>query len=124
MPSLPAPTKSAPTVREPAKARVAVARYRVMAWVTGVMLLIFTVEIALKYGADVQGFGWIGTVHGFVYMVYLVVVLDLWSKMRWGYGRLITMVLGGAVPVMSFIVERRVHRDAAVLLGPARTLEP
>ncbi|HEY8719491.1 DUF3817 domain-containing protein [Pengzhenrongella sp.] len=124
MPSLPVPIKSAPTVREPERARTAVGRYRVMAWVTGAMLLIFSLEIALKYLAGLEGFSWIGMVHGFVYMAYLVVVLDVWSRMRWGYGRLITMVLGGAVPVMSFIVERRVHRDADVLLGPARTLEP
>ena len=52
----------------------------------------------------------------------MITVLDLWSKMRWGFGRLTVMVLGGVVPAMSFIVERRVHADAEALLGPATTL--
>jgi integral membrane protein len=123
--SVPAPRK--PTVREPDKARAAVGRYRVMAYITGVMLLILCVEILLKYvvqvGPDVLVWiKWIPQFHGFVYIVYLVTVLDLWSKLRWGFGRLIVMVLGGVVPIMSFVVERRVHTDAEALLGPATTL--
>lgn len=116
-------TTPLPPVREPAKARAAVGRYRVLAWVTGVMLLILCVELVLKYvvvvGPEVLAWiGWIPQFHGFVYIVYLVTVLGLWSKMRWGFGRLIVMVLGGVVPVMSFVVERRVHADALVRLGP------
>ncbi len=127
MPRQPAPTPRTTTVREPAKARASVGRYRVMAWVTGVMLLILCGEIVLKYvvqvGPDVLAWiGWIPQFHGFVYIVYLVTVLDLWSKLRWGFGRLVVMVLGGVVPVMSFVVERRVHADAEGLLGPASTL--
>ena len=128
MPAQSAPTPRASTVREPAKARAAVGRYRVMAYVTGVMLLILCVEIVLHYvvqvGPDTLAWiSWIPQFHGFVYIVYLVTVLDLWSKMRWGFGRLVVMVLGGVVPVMSFVVERRVHADADALLGPATTLE-
>ncbi|RYV52193.1 DUF3817 domain-containing protein [Pengzhenrongella frigida] len=124
--SVPAPRKT--SVREPDKARAAVGRYRVLAYVTGVMLLILCAEMLLKYvvqvGPDVLAWiGWIPQLHGFVYIVYLVTVLDLWSKMRWGFGRLTVMVLGGVVPVMSFVVERRVHADAELLLGPATTLE-
>ncbi|WP_227424243.1 DUF3817 domain-containing protein [Pengzhenrongella sicca] len=111
-------------MHEPEKTRAAVGRYRVLAWVTGVMLLVLCVEIVLKYvvqvGPDVLAWiGWIPQAHGFVYIVYLVTVLDLWSKMRWGFGRLTVMVLGGVVPVMSFVVERRVHADAQARLGAA-----
>jgi integral membrane protein len=116
------PAATAPTVREPRKARAALGRYRVMAWVTGVMLLVLTVEIVLKYvvGAPESVLRWIEWVpfaHGWIYVIYLVTVLDLWSKMRWGFGRLVGMVLAGVVPVMSFVVERRVHADAEARLG-------
>ncbi|WP_159795981.1 DUF3817 domain-containing protein [Puerhibacterium puerhi] len=102
------------------KARGALARYRVMAIVTGVMLLLLTVWMILKYPVqwwvgDVSGLvdaTWIvAPVHGWVYVVYLVTVLQAWATMRWGWGRLATMVFAGVVPVMSFIVERRVHAD-------------
>ncbi len=114
-----------PAVREPAKARAALTRYRVMAWVTGVMLLVLVVEMVLKYvvGAPdsvVRWVEWVPFAHGWIYVVYLVTVLDLWSKMRWGFGRLAVMVLGGVVPVMSFVIERRVHADAEARLPAAR----
>lgn len=105
------------------KLRAALTRYRVMAWVTGVMLLVLTAEMVLKYlvraaGLDDDGdprpvIGtWVAFAHGWIYVVYLATVIDLWAKLRWGWDRLITMVLAGVVPVMSFVVERRVHRDA------------
>ncbi len=103
------------------RARSSVTRYRVMAWITGVMLLALCVEMILKYvaQADVSAIAWIPFAHGWVYVVYLVTVIDLWSKMRWRMGRLVTMVLSGVVPVMSFIVEAKVHRDALAKIDAA-----
>ncbi len=124
----PVPTTAAAPAPEVAawarKARGSLRRYRVMAWVTGVMLLLLCVEMVLKYVLQVPGFNVegdprseaariIAMVHGWVYVVYLVTVFDLWSTLRWRLGRLVTMALAGVVPVMSFVLERRVHRDAA-----------
>ncbi|WP_182114277.1 MULTISPECIES: DUF3817 domain-containing protein [unclassified Actinotalea] len=96
-----------------------------MAWVTGVMLLILVVEMTIKYaiqpGDDVlRWIEWIPFAHGWVYVVYLVTVMDLWSTMRWRFGRLVAMVLGGVVPVMSFVVERRVHTDGEAQVATGR----
>jgi hypothetical protein len=55
-----------------------------------------------------------------VYVVYLITVIDLWATMRWGLVRLVAMVLGGVVPVMSFVVERRVHRDGDAQISTGR----
>lgn len=95
-----------------ARARGALGRYRVMAYVTGVMLLLLCAEIVLRYGLDNHALDWVPRVHGFVYMAYLVTVWDLWSRMRWSWGRFVTMALAGVVPVMSFVLEQRVHGDA------------
>ena len=107
------------------KAEGSLRRYRVMAWVTGVMLLVLTVEMLLKYvvgvGDDVlRWIGWVPFAHGWVYVVYLVTVLGLWSAMRWSFGRLVSLVLAGVVPVMSFVVERRVHAQARERIDAAR----
>lgn len=111
----------------PARLPRALARYRVMAWVTGVMLLLLCVEMLLAYGLRVgddvlSWIAWIPFAHGWVYVAYLVTVFDLWSALRWGLGRLAVMVLGGVIPVMSFVVERRVHEDARARLSPAPTI--
>jgi integral membrane protein len=124
-----APTEAAVAAREKIirAAQGALKRYRVMAYVTGVMLLVLVVEMAMKYvfkvDDDVMRYvTWIPYAHGWIYVVYLVTVVDLWSKMRWTVGRLVVMVLGGVVPVMSFLVEKRVHADAEARVAQARTV--
>lgn len=105
-------------------ARGRLTRYRVLAWVTGTMLLVLCLELVLKYVFQANGVDpatgdprpvlgiWIAIVHGWIYVVYLFTVVQLWSAMRWSLGRLLTMAAAGVVPVMSFILERRVHADA------------
>ena len=107
------------------KARGALSRYRVLAIVTGVMLLVLCVELLVKYGVGavvdvdpvMRYVSWIPFAHGWIYVVYLVTVLDLWAKMRWGWGRLATMVFAGVVPVMSFVLEKKVHAEAEAKLA-------
>lgn len=121
-----APGGDAP-VTEAAKARAAFARYRVMAFVTGGMLLLLTAEMLLKYvfqagGVDEAGHpapvlgNWIAFAHGWIYVIYLVTVFDLWSRMRWGFGRIVVLVAAGVVPVLSFVVEPRAGRWVAATL--------
>lgn len=111
-----------------AKTRGSLARYRVLALVTGVFLLVLCVEMLVKYvvkapDSFMAWIAWIPFAHGWIYVVYLITVVDLWAKMRWGTGRLATMVLAGVVPVMSFIVEKKVHAEATALLdGAARAV--
>ncbi|MDC7120642.1 DUF3817 domain-containing protein [Cellulomonas fimi] len=105
------------------RARGAAQRYRALAWITGTMLLLLCVELVLKYVFQVNGYdaeghpkavigAWVAFAHGWIYVVYLVTVVDLWSTMRWRLGRLATMAAAGVVPVMSFVLERKVHREA------------
>ncbi len=110
-----------PTARAVRVARGSLGRYRVLAYVTGVMLLVLCLEMILKYllNVDVRSLAWVPFAHGWVYVVYLATVVDLWSKMRWGFRRLIAMVLAGVVPVMSFLLEKPVHRDAAAKISAA-----
>ncbi|WP_226926609.1 DUF3817 domain-containing protein [Jonesia denitrificans] len=108
------------------RAASALRRYQVMAYVTGVMLLLLTVEMLIIYAFQATHLkpyiAWIPFAHGWIYVVYLITVVDMWVKMRWDFTRLITMILGGVVPVMSFVVERRVTVDAHARLAAARDL--
>lgn len=92
-------------------------RYRVMAFITGGFLLLLVLEMFLKYALQLNGVqadgsaapvlgNWIAFVHGWIYVVYLVSVFDLWSRMRWGFGRIVALIAGGVVPVLSFVMER------------------
>ena len=97
----------------------AVQRYRVMAIITGCFLLAVFIGLFAKLilgdGAHptfVSVTGFIAMIHGWVYVVYLVTVVQLWLLMRWGLGRLVVMALGGVVPFLSFVLERRLAAQA------------
>jgi integral membrane protein len=90
----------------------ALLRYRVMAFVTGVLLLLVFVAMPLKYFADSPGpVAVIGTAHGFLFMVYLATALDLGIRLRWKPVRLVLIMAAGTIPFMSFVAERSVMRE-------------
>lgn len=98
-------TAPVPTVRK------ALTRYRVMAWIVGVMLLLLVTAMLLKYV-----FGVISTTapvaiaHGWLYMIYVIVALDLCLRMRWPFLRMVFVVLAGTIPFVSFIAEHKVRQ--------------
>jgi integral membrane protein len=104
----------------------ALKRFRVMAWVVGVFLIILVfVGIPLQIFAHNESVvSIVGPIHGFLYIVYLIFAFDLAVRARWPFVRTVLVLLAGTVPVMSFVAERkatgwiRQRTDAAV---PART---
>jgi integral membrane protein len=86
----------------------ALTRFRIAAYVVGVVLILLVlVAMPLKYFADSPGFvAVIGPVHGFLYIVYLVVTFDLSMRQRWPLGRIVLLLLAGTVPFLSFVAER------------------
>lgn len=90
--------------------------YRVLALVVGVLLVVGTAGSVLKYGfpdgGGAQQFGddltpvWL--VHGWIYMVYVVVAFVLTQRAGWALPRFLLMMVAGLVPGLIFWVERRV----------------
>lgn len=92
-----------------------ITRYRVMAYVTGIVLLLLVlVAMPLKYLADrpalVES---VGPVHGFLYAAYLATAIDLAYRARWSLTRTVLVLLAGTIPFAVFVVERRIAADAA-----------
>jgi integral membrane protein len=88
----------------------ALKRFRIMAWIVGVMLLLLAfVAMPLKYIWDMPTMvAVIGPIHGFLYIVYVVVAFDLAMRAKWSMTRTILVLLAGTIPVMSFVAERKV----------------
>ena len=55
---------------------------------------------------------WILIVHGWLYVVYLLVDFRLWTIMRWSVIRFLLIALGGVVPLLSFITEAHYQKLA------------
>jgi integral membrane protein len=89
--------------------------YRVLAFVTGVVLAAGTAgmiwEALDTYEREI---GWLGPLwiaHGYLFMVYLLVALNLAVHLRWRPVRAVLVLLAGTVPTASFIAERAIMRQ-------------
>lgn len=99
--------------------------FRVMAVVTGVVLLVGTIGLIAQWlGADSikAGVAKLWLVHGYLYLLYVVTVLNLGVKMRWHLVRIAVIALAGTVPTASFFAEHYVTRNVRAELskGPSR----
>ncbi len=92
--------------------RAYVLRYRVMAYVTGVVLMILCfVGIPLQvFAGDAAVANYVGTTHGILYMIYLVTAYLLARKLRLAIAPTVVLLLAGTIPVLTFVVERWVTR--------------
>ncbi|MFJ8585277.1 DUF3817 domain-containing protein [Streptomyces sp. NPDC093595] len=99
--------------------RSVLTRYRVMAYVTAVMLLLLCTCMVAKYGfgtgEDVTFM--VSQAHGVLYIIYLIFAFDLGSKAKWPFGKLLWILLSGTIPFAAFFVERTVVRDVEPLLA-------
>ncbi|MCV2491317.1 DUF3817 domain-containing protein [Geodermatophilus sp. YIM 151500] len=86
----------------------ALRRYRVMATVVGVLLVVlFLVAMPVKYLAGVdEPVAVIGTLHGWLYFIFFLTACDLALRARWRLWFTVGTVLAGTVPVLSFYAER------------------
>ena len=111
----------------------ALTRYRVMAYLTGVFLLLLTAHVivqAVQAGSSdlsfsqAKGIGdwipgadvWIPVTHGYLYLIYVIVTADLWFRTRIPLLQTALVVIAGTVPGMSFVAERWVTRTVTPLL--------
>jgi integral membrane protein len=95
--------------------RSVLTRYRVMAYTTGVLLVLLCLSMIAKYGFDVDGAAdftrVVAIAHGWLYVVYLVFAFDLGAKAKWPVGRQLWVLLAGTIPTAAFFVERRISRE-------------
>ena len=83
--------------------------YRVMSYIVGTALLVLCVGIVLRYGYSRPTLEEVvGPIHGGLYIVYVVSVVNLASQARLRIRRVAAMLLAGFVPFLAFYVEHRV----------------
>ncbi|MBV9660692.1 MAG: DUF3817 domain-containing protein [Acidimicrobiales bacterium] len=91
-------------------------RYRIMAWIVGVMLIAVFLfahvghASIVGYHTSVSVENVIGPVHGALYIVYLFTVLQMWLVARLRFRMVALMVTAGWLPFTAFIAERWVVR--------------
>ena len=116
--------------------KAALTRYRVLAYTTGVFLLLLTLHVLVQsYQASSEGLAfseapglgrwlpgaehWVPITHGYLYLAYVIVTVDLWFRARLPLLRTALVVLAGTVPFMSFVAERWVTARVRPLIAAA-----
>ncbi len=105
----------------------ALTRYRVMATVVGVLLIVLVLiglplnelhrvdpawfplgSTAQQVGDDISKY--LGVAHGWLYMLFLVVAFVLSRKAKWDLAFTLVTLLCGTIPILSFWAEARATR--------------
>ncbi len=109
---------SAPAPARGVLRSAALRRYRVAAWVVGVVLAFMTVVgLPWKYLLGHEESTWYAVgwqLHGLLFMLYLIAVVDLAIRAHWAPARTVAVGLAGTIPFMSFVLERRITHQLRV----------
>ncbi|WP_281641167.1 DUF3817 domain-containing protein [Aurantimicrobium minutum] len=60
-------------------------------------------------------------IHGWLYVIYLFAGFRIWSMMRWNFGKLFFIALGGIIPGLSFYVEAKYAKQVVAYLDTQNT---
>lgn len=75
-------------------------------------VLLLGIAMPLKYFLDfpfaVKIVGWI---HGVLFMMYFILLMQCWIKYRWSIRRVFVYFIASLLPVVPFIVERRLMKE-------------
>ena len=105
-------------VRDVVAARKALRFFTVMAILAGCALFVLVVIIVINGGLGKGGPSTVWSpIHGLVYFVYVLSIANLGFKVGWSLPRMILTMLSGFVPVLPFVVERKVAREVEAQLA-------
>jgi integral membrane protein len=97
----------------------AVRNYRILAWATGIWLIVLCAEMVLKYIVKVDWpYLWlVAPIHGWVYFAYLLFTANLAVKVRWPIGKTVGVLLAGTIPLLGIIVEHYQTKNLKARFG-------
>lgn len=99
------------------KSERAFRRYSIIAYLTGTLLILLTIVFIGKLvtGQSESGF-WkdatsiLGILHGWGFMIYFLITLDLSIKASWKPLKALGIILCGTIPAMSFVMEHHLRK--------------
>jgi len=112
MTAFPAPSRPSGARSAAPAIRTALLRYRIIAYVVGVgLIVLICIGMPLKYagGQDVVVAA-VGPIHGVLYIGYLLCTYDLATRCRIPLPKAVLVMLAGTIPFLSFVAERAVTR--------------
>lgn len=77
-------------------------------------LLLLGVAMPLKYMAGMpQAVRILGSIHGFLFVLFMVVLFRVWQTQKWPYERVAMAFLLSIVPFGTFYLDKKLREEAA-----------
>lgn len=90
-----------------------IGRLRAVSLLEGVsFLLLLGVAMPLKYLAgEPEAVRLVGSIHGFLAVVFLLAVLHVWASRRWSVLRVLFALIASVIPFGAFVLEASLRRE-------------
>lgn len=73
-------------------------------------LVLLFIAMPLKYWADYPlAVRWVGSVHGALFVIYILLLLMCWKKHEWSFKRVCLFSLASIIPFATFWVDRKIR---------------
>lgn len=88
-------------------------RLRLIGLIEGISaLLLFFVAMPLKYFADLpKAVTVVGSLHGLLWSLYVVSLLNVWWSRGWGFGKLVLFGVASIPPITTFLLDGTLRRE-------------
>lgn len=88
-------------------------KFRIVAIAEGISYLILLgIAMPLKYFAElpaaVKYTGWI---HGVLFVWYMVLLLNVWIKYKWSFGKTLMAFIASLLPFGTFVLDSRLKKE-------------
>jgi integral membrane protein len=99
--------------------RRALTRYRVLAYTTAVLLIVLVfVGVPLQvWDHDLWVVRVVGTMHGYLYIVYLLIAFEFTRRLRVPLLWTVLVLLAGTIPFCAIVAERLLTRRYQRMVG-------
>ncbi|ALV52253.1 DUF3817 domain-containing protein [Streptomyces althioticus] len=104
------------------KTASALRRLRLVSGPEAISFLLLLVCSVLKRTTEFNAVPVMGAVHGFLFVLYVILWADAWNRAKWSLGTAAFYFLMSVLPTGGFFAERRLKREAedAVIASRAR----
>ncbi|MEU6387073.1 DUF3817 domain-containing protein [Streptomyces bauhiniae] len=104
------------------KTASALRRLRLVSAPEAVSFLLLLLCSVLKRTTDFNGVPVMGTVHGVLFVLYVIFWLDAWNRTKWSFGTAALYFILSVLPTGGFFAERKLRRESenAVIAARAR----
>ncbi|MGQ4374130.1 DUF3817 domain-containing protein [Streptomyces sp. SAS_267] len=107
------------------KTATALRRLRLVSVPEGISWIVLATCTVIKYTvtSDVDVARWLGPIHGVLFTLYVIFLLDAWKRAKWSWKTGALYFAYSVIPGGGFVAERRLRRasEDAVIADRART---